>query len=306
MEQKMGNTTACQRGSRLTLLVSASLLALALAGCGKSEPKAAGQVLARVNDKEITVLQLNAFLAQHPSSNPDHNAAQQQALDYLVDQEVLVQKAEALKLDRDPEVQQEIDMARRQILAAAAAHRVLATGSATPSTSEVHAFYLAHPDWFAQRKLYDCVAFVMPRAALSSSVSAQLNQSHSANDTQDVLNGASVTFKTQNLQLLPERLPAPMLASLKKMQPGDILTLPSGASTTLLQLVKSESAAVSESAAQPAIEAFIARARSTADGKSKLSALKHDASISDVHQFIDATASKSQANSYLQNGVKGL
>jgi hypothetical protein len=106
---------------RQTVWLLGGIAWLLLAGCAQKDEKSQTQVLARVNNAEITVLELNSVLSQRPDLKGDSNNQRQQALDYLVDQEVLVQKAADLKLDQEPAVLAAIEAGRRQVLAAAAA-----------------------------------------------------------------------------------------------------------------------------------------------------------------------------------------
>ena len=94
------------------------LLLLALfmvpAGCERAAAdRPAAQLVAKVNGTEISVQQVRtAGSAASPASVA-------QALEKVIDRELLVQKALAAKLDRDPQVQQSIESARRQVLAQA-------------------------------------------------------------------------------------------------------------------------------------------------------------------------------------------
>ena len=69
-----------------------ALLALFLAGCHPAEANRHGQVVARVNGVEISAL----------------HAATPQALESVIDRELLVQKALEAGLERDPQVAQSI------------------------------------------------------------------------------------------------------------------------------------------------------------------------------------------------------
>ena len=93
--------------------------------------------LARVNGVEISARQL----------------PNQQALEKIIDRELLVQKALAAGLDKDPAVAETLDNARRQVLAQAYVERV-ATGGAKPTRDEVRAFYDQNPALFAERRIY--------------------------------------------------------------------------------------------------------------------------------------------------------
>ena len=305
----MLKTEHFMNSSHLTLGLASASLALILSGCGHKSD-GGGQVLARVNDKEITVLQVNAYLAQHPGRTPDRQQAEQHALDDLVKQELLVQKAADLKLEQQPDIQQQIELSRREILAAAAARQVLAPAAGTsethaPGAAEVHAFYVSHPELFGQRRIFNGVAFSVPSQMVTAALRGQLKKSHAPADTTELLDDARVTFKQQQIQIQPESVPGQILATLMRMQPGDILTLPDGAATTLVQLTGSESAPLQERAVQPQVMAYLTRQHASDDINKKLLALKHDASVTYMRPFIDPETITDKGGNALQNGMKG-
>ena len=106
------NTPPCVRN--LSLILASVFV---LAACGESDSgagKSATQVAARVNAEELSVHQINAVLGRTPGLQPDQvEKASQAALERLIDQELLVQRAKDKKLDRDPRVMQAIEAARR-------------------------------------------------------------------------------------------------------------------------------------------------------------------------------------------------
>src|SRR5688572_21810808 len=105
---------------RLLLL----LMVLVPAGCERAAAdRPATQLVAKVNGTEISVHQLRVGGA---GTNP---ASAAQALEKVIDRELLVQKALAAKLDRDPQVQQSIENARRQLLAQAYLERTASAGA---------------------------------------------------------------------------------------------------------------------------------------------------------------------------------
>jgi EpsD family peptidyl-prolyl cis-trans isomerase len=92
-----------------------------LAGCGdKKESKGATQTAVKVNKEEITVHQINFMLQQQRGLKPEQaEAASKQILERLIDQELALQKATELKLDRDPRVMQQLEAAKREIVSRA-------------------------------------------------------------------------------------------------------------------------------------------------------------------------------------------
>ena len=117
-------------------------VAAALPGCeSATAERAPGQLAAKVNGTEISVHQLR-----------NTGAPANQALEKVIERELLVQQAIRTGLDRDVQVAETIDNARRQILAQAYIDRVAAGGAV--SREEVHAFYAENPALFAERRVY--------------------------------------------------------------------------------------------------------------------------------------------------------
>ena len=128
------------------------LLFMVPAGCERAAAdRPATQLAAKVNGTEISVQQLRVGGA------PGNPGSAAQALEKVIDRELLVQKTLAAKLDRDPHVQQSIDNARRQLLAQAYLERsiaVAASAAAGSTRDEVRAFYAENPALFAERRIY--------------------------------------------------------------------------------------------------------------------------------------------------------
>src|SRR5690349_23919639 len=120
------------------------MLALAAAGCERAAAdRAQSQIVARVNGVEISARELRAAGAANVA----------QAVEKVIDRELLVQKAVEAGLERDPQVAADIDNARREVLAQAYVERAARTRAA-PSREEVRAFYAENPALFAERRIY--------------------------------------------------------------------------------------------------------------------------------------------------------
>ncbi|MFX9077455.1 hypothetical protein ABTN32_20565, partial [Acinetobacter baumannii] len=77
--------------------------------------------------------QINGVLSRTPNLPQDRaQAAGKQILQSLIDQELLIQQAQEQKLDRDANVMQAIESAKREILARAYVER-LGTSASKPS-----------------------------------------------------------------------------------------------------------------------------------------------------------------------------
>jgi hypothetical protein len=135
------------RTARLFVRIAALGLAATLpAGCDRAQAERGAQLVAKVNSAEISVRHVRSAAAG--GSAPVAN----QALEKIIDRELLVQQAMQAGLDKDPSVRDAIDASRRQVLAQAWLDKV-ATGNSV-SRDEIHAFYAQNPALFAERRVY--------------------------------------------------------------------------------------------------------------------------------------------------------
>lgn len=288
-------------------LVLTFAAAMLLAGCGdKEEKKSPSQVLAKVNSSEITVHQLNALLGQVQKATPQ---IKQSMLDQLIDQELLVQKATELKLDREPNVLQSIETAKRQILAQAAAGRIFAKAEEL-KPADIESFYSKNPALFAERKLYDFEIFSFDKKSYDDALIKQLDKINSAQQVKAILSSAQIKFTENEVKRTAEQLPIALLNKFAAMKNGDIMAMPEAEKIVLLVLKDSVAAPVEKDKAAPLIKSYLQNDKAQTDAKLKIKGLRDAAKIEYVQKFvdskIDAASAPADANSGISAGIKGL
>lgn len=271
------------------------LVAVLLIGCGDKKDGAATddkketQVVAKVNGTELTVHQVNFALQRVPGLNQEQSrAASLQVVRNLVDQEVIAQKALSDKLDRDPNVVQALDAARRQILAEAYMSRKLGA-PVEPSDAEVSDYYDKHPDLFAKRKIYRLQEIgITASKEKHEAIRAQLAASKTLNDFAAWLKAENLPIKA-GLGVKPaEQLPLELLPKLAQMPDGQAIVVNSPDGLLVIVLADSQTQPVTLEQAKPAIaRALQTQARQKA-AKAELAALKAAAKIEYVGEFADA------------------
>ena len=234
------------------------LAVLTLTACGAKKDKTSTQAAARVNKDEITVHQVNFVLQQQRGLQPGQaEAVGKQVLERLIDQQLAVQRAEELKLDRDPRVVQSIEAARREILARSYADKVGET-AAKPSAEEIKAYYDANPALFAQRRIYSLQELQIDAkpdqvAVLREKLQGAKNMTEFA----DYLRANDFKFSGNQAVRAAEQLPLNSLGSLSRLKDGETLLNPSPAGVTVVMLAGSRLQPVDEAKASPAIEQFL-------------------------------------------------
>lgn len=268
---------------KISLLISCSfVVAGSLSGCGGDKDKTAPtQVLARVNGKELTVHQLNFLLQSKPQAD---NKVKQQALDALVDQELLVQKAEELKLERDPTVLQMIEQSRRQILAQSALQKLAGAGDKL-TDAQIADFYTKNPNLFSDRKIYTLDTFAFPKDKLTSGLQSALDPLKTAAETSAVLVQNGITAQTKEMKLPAEQLPMAVLNKAASMQNGDIFIFPEGDQAVLLQLRETVPAPVTQQQADPIIRRYLQNTTRNTSIETSMKTLRTAGKIEYVQKF---------------------
>ena len=211
--------------------------------------------LARVNGMEISALQV-------PNA---------QALEKIIDRELLVQKALEAGLDKDPAVAESIDNARRQVLAQAYVDRVSA-GGAKPSRDEVRAFYDENPALFAERRIYRIRELTV--ASPPDMAEGDMEQIVASLRAR----GARFSLTTQTQPA--EDVPLAWLPKLSRMKPGETAIF----GNTAIQLIHAEDAPLAANEAEALIEQFLAGRKRLQIAAAEVKKLREGARIEYVAQ----------------------
>ena len=297
--------SAMQHRARLAALACG--LAAALLGCSRGPVSGKdSQVVATVNDHEITSSQLKQALyssgAGVAAVGPE---ATKQALNSLVNEELLVQKAISSKLDRDPAVVRAMESARRQILVRAYAERnIFPKGDVT--AAEKQQYYRSNPLLFEQRKIYQLVAFSLPGDDVTPALHSELEQTHSADQIRELLNRHHLQYSVQQLSRAAEALPADMLPQFAKAAVGDVLTAtqPDG-KALLLSLTGIGNSPLDFDQASPGITQYLVASRNRKALEDQVKEYKAVAKIS-ISGDLAAGQPVTDSNNHLNNAVKGL
>jgi EpsD family peptidyl-prolyl cis-trans isomerase len=280
-------TTSSGRRLRHVVALSTAAAVLMLVGCGeRPKDKAVSQTAARVNNEEITVHQINFRLSQQRALPPEQAAsATRVVLERLIDQDLVLQKAGEQKLDREPGVMQQIEAARRDVIAQAYLAK-LGDGAPKPTEQEVKAYYEANPALFKERRIYslqelDIEAKPEQLAALKS----QLEAAKNLPEYIAFLKSHDYKFRGGEAVRAAEQLPLSSVATFAKMKDGQTIfnATPTGAQVILL--AGSRTQPVTEEQAAPAIEQFLLNERKRKLISDDMKALRAAAKIEYVGEF---------------------
>jgi EpsD family peptidyl-prolyl cis-trans isomerase len=256
-------------------LVVLILVTVLPAGCQRAEATRGTQVAAKVNGAEILVHQVKA-------TGPGASA---QALEKIIERELLVQKALEAGLEKDPLVAQSIDHARRQILAQAWIERS-AAAAVKATAEEVKNFYQENEALFAQRRIYRLQELVV--SVTPEMVDVLRAEAARARDLEEVsawLRQRNAKFSEVSMTQPAEQLPLRYLPQLARMKDGEIAVFASPLGASVIQLVHAEDAALSEQQAAPVIEQFLAGRKRLEIAAAEVRRLRDSARIEYVGEF---------------------
>lgn len=280
---------------RVSLLAAVAAAAL-LAACGGDKGDKASQTAAKVNKEEITVHQINFVLQRQPGLKPEQaEAASRQVLERLIDQELAVQKAQEQKLDRDPRVVQQIEAAKREIIARAYVDRVGET-VAKPSNEEIAKYYAEKPALFKERRIYSLQELqIEARPDQFDAIRARLSAAKSLTEFAEYLKSADLRFNGSQAVRTAEQLPLASVDSIARMKDGDSVVSATPNGLNVLFLVGSRSQPVDEVRARPAIEAFLLNQRKAEAVQKDLKALRETSKIDYVGKFAEPAPAAASA-----------
>lgn len=284
------------RASLVVLVSSAALLA----ACGDKKEKGASQTAAKVNKAEVTVHQINFVLQQQRNLRPEQaDAASKQILERLIDQELALQKADDQKIDRDPRVVQQLEAAKREIIARAYLEKV-GEAAPKPTPEEIKSYYDEKPALFKDRRIYSIQEIAIEaKPEQVATLRDKLSASKNVNEFVEFLKTNDYKFSGNQAVRSAEQLPLQSLDAFAKMADGQAMMNQVANGVQVVVLAGSRSQPVAEEQAKPAIEQFLLNERKRKLIEDDIKAMRGMAKIEYVGKFGDgapaATAAASAA-----------
>lgn len=272
------------------LLLTTAVMA---AACGNKESaEGPTQVVAKVSGEEITEMQVNQTLERQAGLKPDQvEPVSRKVVTSLVDQEIVLQKARELKLDRDQRVVQQVEALKRDTIARAYLDRI-ADGAAKPSQAEVQAYYDENPALFKQRRVYSFQEFtVQATDAQKADIEAQLTSLKSPAELENYLKSKQLAVRTDKSTVAAENVPLPILQRVAAMKPGQGLIVPANGGLRVMLLLASQESPVSAEQARAPINAYLVNIRKRQTIEKEMAALRAGAKVEYFGKYADLAAS---------------
>ena len=261
-----------------------------LSSCSKSEDKKTStQIAAKVNGAEITMHQINLVMKNAKNVTAENVAAiRQQVLDKLIDQQIIVEKANKESLDRTPEVIMTIEAAKKDILANAYLQKLVANATKV-SDSDIHSYFDGHPGLFSKRRIYNFQDIGMARdenllVTLKEEVAKQKTmQEHAA-----WLKEKGIKFSAGSYSNPAEQIPLNLLPNLENLKDGEMVLVEINNTIHLIQLVNSQDAPIDLAAATPFIKNYYINIRGKEAVEEKIKKFRKEAKVEYMGDFANS------------------
>lgn len=259
-------------------LALASLLALAACGQKSDAPAPTGQWVAKVNEREITVHQVNAEMNGLNAGALPAAAAQRRVVDSLVERRLLVDAAAKTGAERTPEVLLAIEKAKEQIIAQ---HYLRQTVGAPkkPSAAEVSEYFKQHPALFAERKQYDMRQLVVETAQFTDEVKRKVDTAATLDEVEAALSAANIKFAKGRTLRTSAEMPAPMLGKLEALSSGKPFVVRAPANVVIATMSFVKDVPVTQQEATPQIEQYLANASAQKAASAEIARLRKEAKL---------------------------
>ncbi len=256
-------------------IVAAVTVCILASGCQR---KAEGQSVAVVNGKEITIPDLNFALQQmQVPDTADKTVVRSQALQKLVDRQLLADQARKEGIEKTPEFLNRERQGIDDLLISMLAARRMNT-SQLPSDREVQSFIAANPQMFANRQVWDLdqIGYVTPR---DPAVLKEIQDAHSMDALVAVLQASKVAFARQKNRLDTSVMPADVYAKITAVPAGDPFIVPVGDKSIASVVLNREPHPLTDDQAKPAAVATMRKTQTAKSLQDLLKSLRSSAKI---------------------------
>lgn len=275
---------------------AAALMLLTLSACGE-KAKHQGQSLASVDGDEITVMQLNEELQRANIPQQAQQSASKQLLESLIERQLLTGAAVKEKLDRDPKVVQSIERAKAMILAQAYLQKHVPQAT-KPSAAEVADYYAKNPSFFANNKIFEMRQLILASKDLVGDLKTVIDGAKSLDEVASWLDSHQVKYARGQLARASAELPPELSSKLLEMAKGQLFIVREGERTVISVVMDIKDRPVSQEAATPQIEQFLAAQKNREAMTAEVARLRSAAKIEYLNkQATDGEAASSSAKS---------
>jgi EpsD family peptidyl-prolyl cis-trans isomerase len=280
-------------GGAKLFIIAIGVCVLLLAGCGKNKDQAATQTAAKVNKEEITVHDINFLLGQRRAVPAEQAAsASRQALEQLINQQLEMQQAQDQKLDRQPRVMQQIEAARREIIARAYLEKI-GEGAPKPTPQEIAAYYQANPALFKDRRIYSLREVnIEATPEQVATLKSALPSAKTFADFIAFLKSNNYRYTGGEAVRAAEQLPLAAVKQFATLKDGQAVFNERPGGVQIIYLAQSKSEPVNEQQAGRAIEQFLSNQRKLKLVADDLQTLRSAAKIEYKGAFEAAAASE--------------
>lgn len=276
---------------RLALSAAALLAVVLVFACSRDEPRA--RVAARVNGEDISIDRLRQALAQ-ASAGSERTAGPALLMEREIDRELLAQKARRLHLDRERVVAAAIEAATTGILAQAYLERSL--GLAPNELRERAKYYREHPALFAERRSFSLfeLAAIAPPARLPE-IERRAARARGLQEIAAWLKSQGIAYEARGATKAAEEIEPELVGRLQSMRDGQIAVVRTPEGAAVVQLLRSQSAPLSEEDAAATIESRLRTQRRERVAERELRQLRTSAKIEYLVDFKGPTAANRSA-----------
>jgi EpsD family peptidyl-prolyl cis-trans isomerase len=212
--------------SNVTWLAAASIC-LVLAACGSKNKTPTGQVVANVDGKEVTAIDLRSELGNFSTTDAKvRKAAEMQALDGIISRKLLSQAAEKAGVDKSPGFAQQVERTK-EVLLVQTWETQIAKAVPEPSSVEATKFITDHPAMYAGRKLYDVDQIRFPRPSDPEVIKA-LAPLKSLEEVSALLKSHNIPVRASQDQMDPLNVDPRLFDQIVKLPPGEVFLMPGG------------------------------------------------------------------------------
>ncbi|HEX4178116.1 MAG TPA: peptidyl-prolyl cis-trans isomerase [Rhizomicrobium sp.] len=238
----------------------AAALCGALAACNNGAKTPTGQVVATLGNQEITMRDVRAELGNYNA--PDAKtlkAAENAALRNIIGRDIVANEARKEGLEKTPDFALAKQRAIDSLLVQALQQKI--TSQVPPATKDEAQRYVdAHPDMFAQRKIYVVDQIQMKQPADPSVVKA-MEPLKTFDQIQALLTQNKIPFQRGTAMLDVLTADPRLVDAIQKLPPGELFVLPAGQLLTVNQIKDTRIEPVPADKSVPLAQQLITRQR---------------------------------------------